>query len=126
MHRGVSVKPVTLKGMSDVLHANIFFFITAIAVVLVTVMVIIALYYVIRILRAVRDVAERVREGSEVIAQDAANFREGILSGSFLSAIYERAAKTAGFSTRKSRRRAKQPEEDTDNEDSTVINDNEA
>lgn len=108
-------------GMSDILHANIFFFITAVSVVLVTIMVIVALYYVIRILRAVRDVAERVREGSEVIAQDAANLRDGLLSGSFFSALYERAANTAGFSTRKSRKRAKK--EGVDEED-RVINDN--
>lgn len=110
--------------MSDVLHANIFFFITAIAVILVTVMVIVALYYVIKILRAVKDVAERVREGSEVIAHDAAQFREGIMSGSFISAIYERAAKTAGFSTRKTRKRAKKEETRNENESDDELKDN--
>ena len=79
-----------------------------------------SLYYIIRILRAVRDVAERVREGSEVIAHDAAQFRDGILSGSFLSAIYERAAKSAGFSTRKSRRRTKKDESEAGDESDTL------
>lgn len=101
--------------MSEVLQANIFFMITAIAVVVVTILIAVALYYVIRILRAVRDIAERVREGSEIIAEDAAHLREEILSGNIFSELYARAAKMTGFGGRTKKRgkkSAKQEEAD--------------
>jgi uncharacterized protein YoxC len=93
--------------MSEVLQANIFFMITAIAVVVVTIMVAVALYYVIRILRAVRDIAERVREGSEVIAEDVATVREGIVSGRFFSDVMRRASAMTGFGAKRARRTKK-------------------
>lgn len=98
--------------MSDVLLTNLFFTITAIAVIVVTILVVIGLYYVIGILRAIREIAERVREGSEMIAGDAAHFREEILSGSIFSALYAKAATIAGFATRRVRRKKKAPPED--------------
>jgi len=106
--------------MSDVLLTNLFFTITAVAVIVVTILIAIGLYYVIGILRAVRDVAERVREGSEIIAGDAAQLREEILSGSIFSALYARAATMTGFGTRsKARRRKKSEKEQPQTEDMT-------
>ncbi len=96
--------------MSEVLQANIFFMVTAIAVVTVTILVAIALYHVIRILRAVRDIVERVREGSEVIADDVANVREGIVSGRFFRSVVDRAQEATGFGKRRTSRRAKKQE----------------
>ncbi len=102
--------------MSEVLQANIFFIITSIAVVCVTIMVIVMLYYVIKILRAVRDIAERVREGSEVIADDVAHVREGIVTGRFFKSVVDRAQAAAGFGPKRARRSRKretdEPEED--------------
>jgi|GEM_PF-568008 len=106
--------------MSDVLLTNLFFTITAVAVIVVTILVAIGLYYVIGILRAVRDVAERVREGSEIIAGDAAQLREEILSGSIFSALYAKAAGMAGFGIRnKVRRKKKSEKEQSQTEDIT-------
>ncbi len=109
-----------LTGMSDVLLTNLFFTITAVAVIVVTILIAIGLYYVIGILRAVRDIAERVREGSELIAGDAAQLREEILSGSIFSALYAKAAGIAGFGVARRARRKKKPEkEETHTEDIT-------
>jgi len=106
--------------MSDVLLTNLFFTITAVAVIVVTILIAIGLYYVIGILRAVRDVAERVREGSEIIAGDAAQLREEILSGSIFSALYARAATMTGFAARsKARRKKKSEKEQPQTEDMT-------
>lgn len=93
--------------MSEILHSNIFFLITSIAVIVVTILVSIGLYYVICILRAVRDIAERVREGSEIIAEDAAQLREDILSGNIFSALFAKAAMMTGFAGRRHTRTKK-------------------
>jgi hypothetical protein len=61
-----------------VLETNIFFYITSVAVVIVTVLVAIGLYYIIGILRNIRDVSDRVRRGSEQFAEDVNEFREAI------------------------------------------------
>ena len=100
--------------MSDVLLTNLFFTITAIAVIVVTILIAIGLYYAIGILRAVRDIAERVRAGSEMIAGDAAQLREEILSGSIFSALYAKAAGMAGFGARSKARRKKKAEKETE------------
>ncbi|MFM2374557.1 MAG: hypothetical protein RLZZ234_552 [Candidatus Parcubacteria bacterium] len=100
--------------MSEVLHTNIFFIITSISVVVVTCMVAVALYYLIRILRAVRDIAERVREGSEVIAEDVATVRAGIVSGRFFTDVVKRASAMTGFGARRTKRTKKT---DTTNDD---------
>lgn len=92
------------------MQANIFFMITAISVVIVTVFVAVALYHLIRILRAVRDIVERVREGSEMIAEDVANVREGIVTGRFFTTIVSRATEAAGFGRRRSPRPKKKRE----------------
>jgi len=46
--------------MSEVLQANIFFFITSVAVILFTLLLCIALYHVVKILKSIRRVMEKV------------------------------------------------------------------
>ncbi len=64
--------------MSDILHANIFFFITAIATVVVTVLLCVVLYYVAGILRSVRNVTRRIERGSEVLGKDLIDLRRSV------------------------------------------------
>lgn len=61
--------------MQQLIKADVFFFVTTIAVILLTVGVIIALYYVIRILRNVCSVTERVEEGSKILSEDLSELR---------------------------------------------------
>lgn len=61
--------------MDEILHANIFFIIASIGVVLFTVLLSLALYQVVKILRLVRRIVERVEVGSEVLADDIDNLR---------------------------------------------------
>lgn len=70
--------------MQEFIKADIFFFITSIAVVLVTVGVIIALYYIVRILRNVKDVTERVDEGSKILAEDFSELRSDLKAKGFI------------------------------------------
>jgi hypothetical protein len=87
--------------MTEVLQANIFFFITGIAVIVFTALLCVALYHLIRILKSVRRVMDRIESGSEVIASDMEKFREYFLERSVFSRILggilgERSERTHG------------------------------
>ena len=73
--------------MDEVLHANIFFFIASIATVLFTLLLCIVLYQVIKILRSIRKIVDRVEEGSEVLVEDIEHIRSFVLEGSLISQI---------------------------------------
>lgn len=64
--------------MNEVLHANIFFIIASLGVVLLTVLACVAMVYVIKIVRAVSRITERIEAGSETVAEDIAAVREAL------------------------------------------------
>ena len=66
--------------MNDILHANIFFFITSVAVVAVTLLALVVLWYVIAILHEVRKVAKRLNAASQTIEEDIAYVRGEVKS----------------------------------------------
>lgn len=74
--------------MSEVLQANVFFFITGIAVIVFTFLLSIALYHVIRLLQSVRRIVDRFEAGSEAIAEDLEHLRVYITEQSFLSRFF--------------------------------------
>ena len=69
------------------MHADIFFFITSIAVVLCTLLLCVVLFQVMRILRSIRRIVDRIEEGSEVIAEDIEHFRAYASEGSLVSQL---------------------------------------
>lgn len=64
--------------METLLHADIFFFVTTLAVVIVTILLGVALMYLIIFLRNARDISEAVRAEAGNIVEDVATFRESI------------------------------------------------
>ena len=64
--------------MLDVLKSDIFFVVTTIAIVLVTIALLVALAYVIRILRDAQKVSEVIRAEGEEIVKDVSDIRKGI------------------------------------------------
>jgi len=64
--------------MADVLHADIFFFISSIATVILSILLAIALYYAIRILHDVRNVTEKIRKASDDLEHDFDQLRESV------------------------------------------------
>ncbi len=86
--------------METLIHADIFFFVSTLSLVFVTVGLIVALIYVIKILRNVSDVSSKVKEeGTEIIA-DIKGLRGSIKSQGFgLRAVKEVVKKI--FSRRK-------------------------
>ncbi len=63
------------------LQTNIFFIITSIAVVVFTILLCIALYHLIRILRNVQDMTDRLKRGSEQLAEDVLEVRTFVREG---------------------------------------------
>ena len=64
--------------MTSLIHADIFFFITSIAVTVGGILIVILLIYAIFILRDVFIVSERVKRETELIAMDIDSAREHI------------------------------------------------
>ena len=60
------------------LQTNIFFFITAVAVVVVGVALTVALVYVVRILRDVQHISEIIRKESDTFRDDVAVLRASV------------------------------------------------
>lgn len=77
--------------MSEVLHANIFFFITSIAVIVCTFLLSVALFHFIKIMKSVRRIIDRVEAGSEAIADDIENLRVYITEESPLARFFNAA-----------------------------------
>ena len=62
--------------MEPIVKSDIFFFITAIAVIGLSAVVAIALVYAIRILRNVEHISKIVRDESDLIVKDVSRLRE--------------------------------------------------
>lgn len=74
--------------MSDVLYTNIFFFVTGIATIVITALLVVLLIKLIKILGVVERIAQNVHDGTELIAEDMQNFRRYITEGSFFSFLF--------------------------------------
>ena len=63
---------------NTLIHADIFFFVTTIVVVLVGLALVIALIYLIQILRRIRDVARQLHEEAVLIRSDIKDLRSAV------------------------------------------------
>lgn len=70
--------------MTEVLQANIFFFITACAIIVFTMLLCVALFHVIKLLKSVRRIVARVDEGTEALSEDMHTIRTHIAGGGIL------------------------------------------
>lgn len=61
--------------MTEFMKADIFFFVTTIAVALVSVLLVVGLVYVIRILNTTKKIIEMVKEESHEVIDDIKEFR---------------------------------------------------
>lgn len=67
--------------MEALAKSDIFFLLTGVSVIFVTILVIVALYYVIKILRGVQDLTDRVRKEGEEIINDVHKARTKVKKG---------------------------------------------
>ena len=64
--------------MDTLIHADIFFFVTTIAVVCVTLLVAIALIYLIKVLNRIKNIAEQIREETVLFREDVHDLRDSV------------------------------------------------
>jgi predicted PurR-regulated permease PerM len=64
--------------MNDILHANIFFFITSVATVLIALLVSIILFYIARIMRDISDIVRKLNNASKDLERDFQDLRSEI------------------------------------------------
>lgn len=76
--QGCSTEPLSIGYtvfVTELMHADVFFFITAIAVIVLSVGAAVVLYYVIGIVRDVRAITEKVRTASDGLERDFEDLR---------------------------------------------------
>ncbi len=85
--------------MENLIQSDVFFFITSIAVIVVTVFILVILWYVVRILKNVKDVSDVIKKESIFVLSDLSSLGEKIKK--FLQFITMRCSKGVGASCRK-------------------------
>jgi len=66
------------KSMDTLIHADIFFFVTTIVVIVLGIFLAVILFYVIRILHSVDILSKQVQEEGSEIVKDVREFREKV------------------------------------------------
>ena len=64
--------------MNDLIHADIFFFVTTIAVVVVGIIFAVALIYLVMTLRRIRKIADLVHEEAVLVQEDMHDLRDAV------------------------------------------------
>lgn len=64
--------------MNELTITEVFFIITGVAIVIITILIGIALFYLITFLRTVRTVAKTAKRASEIVSEDLSDLRQNI------------------------------------------------
>jgi uncharacterized protein YoxC len=87
--------------MNTLIHADIFFFVTTIAVVIVALAVAVVLFYSIKILKNVREISEAIKDETNLIREDIQAARENVRREGFK--LKHLASFFSGFPNKKTR-----------------------
>ena len=98
--------------MNEVLHANIFFVIASVATIVFCILVTLILYHVLKIVRAVRRLVERVEATSQQLSDDVVALRESVAAQSGFVMNFISSILGVTMSKPKRRRRATTAEDD--------------
>jgi len=74
--------------MESVLTSDIFFFITAVSVVFITILVAVMIVMIIKILGRVQAILARIQEGTDAVAADLHDVRAKLKSKGIFSALF--------------------------------------
>ncbi len=69
--------------MTTLIHADVFFFVTSLAVIVFTVIAVVATLYIISILNDVKHITKRIRTESDEVLEDIKVLREHIREEGF-------------------------------------------
>ena len=73
--------------MSEILHTNIFFLITSIAVVLLSLLACLILWQVYRLVTALRRIVDQIEAAGEQVAADVAQARQFMYHGGLIARV---------------------------------------
>lgn len=73
--------------MNEILHANIFFIIASVGVVVFTIITTLILWQVFKVVSAIRRIVDRVEAGSVALAEDIEDLRNNLNPSRFISFI---------------------------------------
>ncbi len=94
--------------MTEILQANIFFFIASVATIVFSIMACVAMYFIIKILISIRAILARIEEGSDLIAEDIKGFRAFVTGGGIISHLINFVARAGGGGQKKRSSRKKE------------------
>ena len=94
--------------MTEILHANIFFFIASGATIVFTIMLCLAMYLVIKILASIRAILARIEAGSDMIADDIQAARDFVAAGGFISHLIGMVTRASGGRAKRSSKAKKE------------------
>lgn len=90
--------------MDSFIHADVFFFITSIAVIMVTAFSVAALIYLVRILRDFNKISSKVKDETELIADDINQLRRKTKAGGLRLANFLSFLRKAGRGNKKGKK----------------------
>lgn len=87
--------------MNDFLKQDIFFFITTMAVVILTVTLAVALIYIVKILRDIKYISKKAKTEADIITEELSGLRQNVKEhgaklkyfSSFFNSIYKKTKK---------------------------------
>lgn len=74
--------------MTDILQANIFFFVASVATIAFCIIVILIMYQVLRITQSIRAIINRIESQSEQIATDINTVRNFVRQGTLVRTLF--------------------------------------
>lgn len=99
--------------MDEVLLTNVFFIITGTAVIICTMLLCVALFYIIKVVRTLRRIVDAIEAGAEVIAEDMQQIRTFFTQDGLVARLVAMVAGRRRKGTRTSRKHTES--EDIDN-----------
>lgn len=73
--------------MNEILHANVFFVIASVATVVFAIIITLVLYHVLKIVKSLRQIIERIEAASEQVADDVAHARSLLYNGGMIARV---------------------------------------
>lgn len=74
--------------MESILKSDIFFFITSVSICIVTVILVIAGYYIVKILRNIEDITKKIKKTVSNVESDFSEIGERVTDSALFSFIF--------------------------------------
>ncbi len=103
----------------SIIHANLFFMISSIGFIIIGIILVVAGVYIVRILKNVQELSEKVKKEGEIILEDVHDLREEILTkGKMATGFLKGMLTVFGVASNLKRsRRSKKAKDDRDEDD---------